>query len=379
MPPKKILTPLQLGPYRLRSRVFMAPLTRMRAGERNVPTEMNVEYYRQRASAGLIVTEATPVSPSGHGYVHTPGIHTEEQRDGWRPITKAVHEAGGVIFQQLFHAGRLSHPDLQPGGVLPVAPSAIRPSGVSPTYSGPKERVTPRALEAGEMAGVIDEFRRAALLSLEAGFDGVEIHSANGYLPDEFLNSGSNHRTDEWGGPVENRARFLLEITDAAIGVWGASRVGVRLSPSNIVGDIEDADRPATYSYAVRKLNERGVSYVHIVSPRVQDNEDIVTTLPLGPERFRPLLTGETRLIAAGGYQPADAEDLIQSGHADAVAFGRWFIANPDLPLRIELDAVLNRCDRSTFYGGTEKGYTDYPTLSSAKIASVSEGVCHAA
>ena len=365
----KLLSPLALGPYVLSNRIIMAPLTRTRSGERNVPREMNVQYYRQRASAGLIISEATPVSPFGHGYRGTPGIHTEEQRDGWRPITKAVHDEGGLIFQQLWHVGRLSHQDLQPGGVLPVAPSAIRPSGDALTPDGPKPRPTPRALDVSEIPGIIEEFRRGAQLALEAGFDGVEVHGANGYLPDQFLNSGSNHRTDQWGGSVENRARFLLALTDAVIGVWGADRVGVRLSPTNEHGDISDENRWATYSYAVTEVNKRKPAYIHLVSPRVSGNLDVQPELDLGPDRFRPLVTGNTRLIAAGGYKPADAEALLERGDADAVAFGRLFIANPDLPRRIELGAELNPYDRSTFYTRGTEGYTDYPTLEQIEAA----------
>ncbi len=366
---EKLLSPLNLGPYVLRNRVVMAPLTRMRAGERNVPREMNVAYYRQRASAGLVITEATPVSPFGHGYRGTPGIHTEEQRDGWRPITKAVHEEGGLIFQQLWHVGRLSHQDLQPGAVLPVAPSAIRPSGDALTLEGPKPRPTPRALEAAEIPGIVEEFRRGARLALEAGFDGVEVHGANGYLPDQFLNTSSNQRTDNWGGSIENRARLLLAITDAVISVWGADRVGVRLSPTNQHGDIEDDNRLETYSYAVAEVNRRRPAYIHLVSPRVSGNLDVTSVLDLGPDRFRPLVTGSTVLIAAGGYKPAEAEELLRRGDADAVAFGRLFIANPDLPRRIALGAPLNAYDRSTFYSRGAKGYVDYPTLEQMEIA----------
>jgi N-ethylmaleimide reductase len=360
---QKLLSSLDLGPYVLRNRIVMAPLTRTRAGERNVPREMNVDYYRQRASAGLIITEATPVSPFGHGYRGTPGIHTEEQRDGWRPITNAVHDADGLIFQQLWHVGRLSHQDLQPGGALPVAPSAIRPSGDALTFDGPKPRPTPRALEAAEIPGIIEEFRRGAQLALEAGFDGVEVHGANGYLPDQFLNTSSNKRPDEWGGSLENRARFLLAVTDAVISVWGADRVGVRLSPTNRHGDIEDHNRLETYTHAVREVNKRKPAYIHLVSPRVSGNLDVEPELNLGPDIFRPLITGDTRLIAAGGYKPADGEALLERGDADAVAFGRLFIANPDLPRRIALGATLNSYDRSTFYTRGTEGYLDYPTL----------------
>jgi N-ethylmaleimide reductase len=367
---KKLMTPLMLGPYKLRNRVVMAPLTRTRAGDRSVPREMNVTYYRQRASAGLIISEATTVSPFGYGYRGTPGIHTEEQRDAWKRITDAVHEEGGLIFLQLWHVGRISHQDLQPGGVLPVSASAIRPKGKALTHDGPKPHPTPRALGSEEIAGVIEEYRRGAQLSMEAGFDGVEVHGANGYLPDQFLNSGSNNRTDDWGGSIENRARFLLSVTDAVVDVWGAVRVGVRLSPANRHGDIDDANRWETYSYAVRELNKRSLAYLHLVSPRVDGAVDAETKMDLGPERFRPLITGNTRLIVAGGYKPADAESLLDLGIADAVAFGRLFISNPDLPKRIELDAPLNEYDRKTFYAQGVEGYLDYPTLSHDAIQS---------
>jgi N-ethylmaleimide reductase len=368
MTTKKLLSSLALGPYTLRNRVLMAPLTRTRAGDRNVPREMNVTYYRQRATAGLIITEATPVSPYGHGYWGTPGIHTEEQRDGWRRITDAVHEEGGLIFQQLWHVGRISHQDLQPGSVLPVSASAIRPKGNALTRDGLKPHPTPRALRSDEIPGVIGEFRRGAQLAMEAGFDGVEVHGANGYLPDQFLNSGSNDRTDEWGGPIENRARFLLAVTDAVVNVWGADRVGVRLSPANRHGDIDDTNRHETYTYAVRELNNRKLAYIHLVSPRVDGAEDAETVMDLGPERFRPLVTGRTRLIVAGGYRPADAESLVNRGIADAVAFGRLFISNPDLSKRIELDAPLNAYDRKTFYARGTEGYLDYPALDAVQL-----------
>jgi N-ethylmaleimide reductase len=368
---KKLLSPLDLGPYVLRNRIVMAPLTRTRAGDGNIQGSMNVEYYRQRSSAGLIITEGTPVSQFGHGYRGTPGIHNEEQRDGWRAITTAVHEEGGRIFLQLWHVGRLSHQNLQPGGVLPVAPSALRASGDALTADGPRPRPTPRALEASEIPAVIEEFRRGAQLAQQAGFDGVEVHGANGYLPDQFLNSFSNHRTDEWGGSLENRARFLTSVTDAVVNVWGSDRVGVRLSPANKYGDIEDDNRLQTYSYAVKELNRRQLAYVHLVGPRVSGNLDVQPELDLGPERFRSLITGQTRLIVAGGYKPFDAEAVLQSGNADAVAFGRLFLANPDLPRRIALGAEMNPYDRSTFYTRGAEGYTDYLTLDQLEAATL--------
>src|ERR1700741_1042821 len=305
---KMLLTPMAVGPYTMRNRVVMAPLTRTRAGDRNVPREMNVVYYRQRATAGLIISEATSVSPFGYGYYGTPGIHTEEQRDAWKRITDAVHEEGGLMFLQLWHVGRISHVDLQPGGVLPVSASAIRPLGSALARDGLKPHPTPRALRPEEIAAMIEEYRRGAQLSMQAGFDGVEVHGANGYLPDQFLNTGSNQRTDEWGGSVANRARFLLGVTDAVVDLWGSDRVGVRLSPANRHGDIDDSNRWETYSFAVRELNKRNLAYLHLVSPRVDGAEDAETKMALGPERSRPLIPGKTRLIVAGGYNPADAE-----------------------------------------------------------------------
>jgi N-ethylmaleimide reductase len=371
---KKLMTPLTVGPYELRNRVVMAPLTRTRAGDRNIPREMNIVYYRQRANAGLIISEATSVSPSGYGYYGTPGIHTEEQRDAWKRITDPVHEEGGLIFLQLWHVGRISHQDLQPRGVLPVSASAVQPRGNALTRDGLKPHPSPRALTPGEIDGVVEEYRRGAQLAMEAGFDGVEVHGANGYLPDQFLNSGSNSRTDEWGGSIENRARFLLAVTDAVVDVWGADRVGVRLSPANRHGDIDDANRWETYSYVVRELNKRTLAYLHLVSPRVDGAEDAKTTIDLGPERFRPLITGNTRLVVAGGYKPADAESILNHGIADAVAFGRLFISNPDLPRRIELDAPLNAYDRKTFYAHGVEGYIDYPTLDAASLVQYVDG-----
>ena len=328
---------------------------------------MNAVYHRQRATAGLIISEATSVSPFGYGYYGTPGIHTEEQRDAWKRIADVVHEEGGLIFLQLWHVGRISHQDLQPGRALPVSASAIRPRGSASTRDGLKQHPTPRALRPEEIAAVIEEYRRGAQLSMQAGFDGVEVHGANGYLPGQFLNTGSNQRTDGWGGSVANRARFVLAVTDAVVDVWGPDRVGVRLSPANRHGDINDANRWETYSYAVRELNKRNLAYLHLVSPRVDGADDAETKMDLGPERFRPLITGKTRLIVAGGYKPADAESLLDRGIADAVAFGRLLISNPDLPKRIALDAPLNAYDRKTFYARGVEGYIDYPTLGAAE------------
>jgi N-ethylmaleimide reductase len=325
-------------------------------------------YYAQRATAGLIISEATQVSPFGQGYVHTPGIHTPEQVQGWKKVTSAVHAAGGRIFLQLWHVGRASHQDLQPGGVLPVAPSAIAREGMAPTATGMKRHPVPRALETAEIPGIVAEFRQGAQLAMDAGFDGVEIHGANGYLLDQFLNSNSNIRTDEYGGSIANRARFHLAVTDAVVTVWGRDRVGIRLSPAGTFGDMFDATRWETYSYLVRELNNRQLAYLHFVEPRADERRTTAGEPhpDLGTNRFRPLITGTTRVISAGGHDRLSGEATLASGDADAIAFGRWFISNPDLPLRFAQRAPLNPYDRSTFYGGTAVGYTDYPALESS-------------
>lgn len=359
-----LLTPVKLGPLSLPNRVVMAPLTRMRAHmPGNIPWELNAEYYRQRAEAGLIISEATPISPTGYGYYGTPGIHTEAQMEGWKKVTNAVHEAGGHMFLQLWHVGRQSHPDLQPGGVLPVAPSAICSGGQSHTKEGLKPHPVPRALALEEIPGIVADFAHGASLAKEAGFDGVEVHGANGYLLEQFLSDHANLRTDRYGGPLENRARFFREVVAAAVGVWGGERVGVRISPSNTYGGIEHTDRWATYAYLVGELNRFGLAYVHLVEPRVAGNVDIEPEHDLGGERFRPLIVGDTKLISAGGHSQASGNRAIAEGSADLVAYGRNFIANPDLVERFRQSAPLNPYDRSTFYGGSAKGYTDYPLL----------------
>ncbi len=361
-----LFSSLTLGPLTLPNRIFMAPLTRMRATmPGNVPGELNALYYRQRATAGLIITEATPVSPYGHGYFKTPGIHTEAQAEGWKQVTDAVHEEGGRIFCQLWHVGRQSHPNLQPGGVLPVAPSALASDGESPVPSGiSKKHVVPRALETDEIPGIVEEFRRGAELAKAAGFDGVEVHGANGYLLEQFLLAGSNRRTDRYGGSVENRARFYLEVVAAVTAVWGGDRVGARLSPANTYGGVDDPDRWGVFSYLVEQLDRFRLAYLHFVEPRVAGNTDRARyDERLSSRNFRPFMTGNTRLVSAGGHDDASATQAVERGEADAVAFGRLFIANPDLVQRFRSQGPLNRYDRSTFYGGTEAGYTDYPAL----------------
>ncbi|HEX8905746.1 MAG TPA: alkene reductase [Longimicrobiaceae bacterium] len=354
---RNLFTPFQLGPYELRNRLVMAPMTRSRAGEGNVVTDLTVEYYRQRSTAGLIVSEGTQVSPRGVGYTHTPGIHGDEQVVAWRKVTEAVHAEGGRIFAQLWHTGRVSHPSFH-GGQLPVAPSAIGFQGQVLTYEGMQPYVTPRALETDEVAGVVAQFAEAAKRAYEAGFDGVELHGANGYLIDQFLRDGSNQRTDRYGGSLNNRVRFLTEVTQAVVDVWGGDRVGVRLSPKVPNNGMSDSDPEATFSYAAYALNPFGLAYLHVVEP--------VSGLMAAPgPRVTPALRAIFRgpLIANGGYTGEAANEAIARGEADRVSLAVAFLANPDLPRRIREGAPLNQPDRATFYGGDERGYVDYPTL----------------
>jgi N-ethylmaleimide reductase len=354
-----LFTPIQLGALALPDRVVMAPMTRNRAGPGNIPGALAAEYYRQRASAGLIITEATQVSPQGVGYPGTPGIHSAEQVAGWRRVTDAVHAAGGRIFLQLWHVGRISHPSLQPDGALPVAPSAVAAAGDAFTASGPQPFVTPRALETEEIPGIAAQFENGARHALAAGFDGVEIHGANGYLIDQFLRDGTNRRTDRYGGSVENRGRFLLEVTKAVAGVWGPDRVGVRLSPQSDFNDMHDSDPAATFGYAAQALAPFGLAYLHVVEP-------VGTTTPLAA-RLKQAFRGQ--LIVNGGSNRALAEAALARGEADLVSFGASFLANPDLPLRLARNAALNAPDPATFYGGDQRGYTDYPALDASLAA----------
>src|SRR6478672_2858915 len=328
----KLFTPTQVGPYRLSHRVVMAPLTRMRSDPGDIPSDLMVKYYTQRSSdGGLIVSEATPVSIHGNGYAGAPGIYSDTKIAGWRRVTDAVHAKGGRIFQQLWHVGRQSHVDLQPNGEAPVAPSAIPAQGYAYTKRGEKPFSMPRALELHEIPGIIEEFRSGAERALRAGFDGVEIHGANGYLPDQFLQDGTNKRTDEYGGPIENRARFLLEITQAAISVWGAYRVGVRIAPSGTYGSMSDSNPAATFGYVVTELDRLGIAYLHVVEPRIKGIEEIAKgQAPIAAQHLRQKFN--RTLIAAGGFTGESAAALIAAGDAELVAFGRHFISNPDLP-----------------------------------------------
>jgi N-ethylmaleimide reductase len=365
----KLFAPTQVGPYRLSHRVVMAPLTRMRSDPGDIPSDLMVEYYTQRASdGGLIISEATPVSIRGYGYAGAPGIYSDTQIAGWRRVTDAVHAKGGRIFLQLWHVGRQSHVDLQPNGEAPVAPSAIAAEGYAYTKHGEAPFSMPRALELHEIPAIIEEFRSGAARALRAGFDGVEIHGANGYLPDQFLQDGTNKRTDEYGGPIENRARFLLEATRAAISVWGADRVGVRISPSSKYGSMSDSNPQAIFGYVTTELNRLGIAYLHVVEPRINGTEEIAHgQAPVAAQHLRSKFS--RTLIAAGGYTPASAEAIVTSGDADLVAFGRHFISNPDLPERLRRGLPLNHYDRSTFYGGDARGYTDYPRAEATAAA----------
>ena len=356
-----LFTPVKIGPHQLCHRVVMAPLTRMRSNPGDIPSDLMVTYYSQRASkGGLIVSEATPVSIRGYGYAGAPGIYSDGQIEGWRRVTDAVHAKGGRIFLQLWHVGRQSHTDLQPNGEPPVAPSAIAAEGYAYTSQGEVPFSMPRALAPEEIPGIVEEFRAGAERALRAGFDGVELHGANGYLPDQFLQDGTNKRTDEYGGPIENRARFLLEITQAAISVWGADRVGVRLSPSGTYGSMSDSDPAATFAYVAGQLDRLGVAYLHVVEPRIKGIEEIGKGhAPVAAQHLRQKFSGT--LIAAGGFTGESAAAIVAAGDADLVAFGRHFLSNPDLPERLRRNLPLNRYDRSTFYGGDGRGYIDYP------------------
>lgn len=359
-----LFTPVRLGRTQLANRIVMAPLTRNRAAmPGNLPQDINVTYYAQRASAGLIITEATPISPMAHGYPALPGIYSAEQVQGWNKVVDAVHAKGGKIYMQLWHVGRISHPSLLPGNALPVAPSAIRPAGQAFTYDGLQDYVTPRALETDEIPGIIEDYRTAAANALAAGFDGVEVHAANGYLLDQFLRDGTNQRGDQYGGSIANRTRLLLEVVVAVSKVWGADRVGVRLSPVNPFNDMRDSNPQALFNHVAEALGPFGLAYLHVV----EGDTSGAAPEPFDFAELRRAWRGN--YIANGGYDLARGNAAVASGHADAVAYGVPFIANPDLVERFRLQAPLNEADQGTFYGGAEQGYIDYPTLSQSDTA----------
>jgi len=354
--PVNLFSPIQLGKIALVNRIVMAPLTRNRAGEGNVPGDINAQYYRQRASAGLIITEASQVSAQGVGYPNTPGIYSKAQVDGWRAVTEAVHNEGGHIFIQLWHVGRISHPSLQPDGRLPVSASAIRPEGEAITYQGMQAYVEPHALETDEIPGIIEQYRSAAKNAKAAGFDGIEIHSANGYLLDQFLRDGCNHRTDSYGGSLENRSRLLIEVIQAVLETWDAGQVGVRISPENSFNDIRDSDPQTLFNYVATALSSFGLAYLHVL-----EGDMLGGTSVLDYQEIKQRFGGH--YMANCGYTFDKASSALQQGRADLVAFGSLYIANPDLVERFRQQAPLNTPNPDTFYGGDEKGYTDYPFL----------------
>jgi N-ethylmaleimide reductase len=358
----KLFEPFQIGAIpRLSHRVVMAPLTRMRSTQPgDIPGSLALEYYTQRASeGGLIITEATTVAVTGRGYLGAPGIYSDDQIVGWKKITDAVHAKGGIILLQLWHVGRSAHVDLT-GGDAPVGPSEVPYEGQAYTQNGWVPVSPNRALKLEEIPGIMEAYRQGALRAKAAGFDGVEIHSANGYLLDQFLQDGSNKRTDAYGGPVANRARLLLEVTSAVISVWGKERVGVRLGPNSIFNGMSDSNPDVTFGYAADELRKLGIAYLHLIEPRIDGNVAIKDGLPpVAAAQMKKIFKGT--VMAAGGFEADTAEEIIEKGDAELVAFGRHFIANPDLPRRIREGLALNPYDRDTFYGGNARGYTDYP------------------
>jgi N-ethylmaleimide reductase len=363
----QLFTPSQIGPITLRHRVVMAPLTRSRSVQPgDVPGDLMLDYYRQRASdGGFIISEATSISITGRGWFGAPGMYSDQQVEGWKKIVRSVHAKGGWMFSQLWHTGRSSNSETT-GGSMPVSAS------VNPSYwenasdhpvSAPSGWVSPsphRALDISEIPGIVDDYRKAAERAKAAGFDGVELHSGNGYLPDQFLQDGSNKRTDAYGGSIENRSRFLLEIVEALVSVWGGDRVAVRFAPSGTWNSMSDSNPQVLFGYVAEQLNRFGLAYLHIIEPRVKGNIVLVEgQAPVASERLRKIFKG--KIIAAGGFEPETAEEIVEKGDADAVAFGRYFLSNPDLPKRIQLGVPLNKYDRDTFYTFDARGYTDYP------------------
>ena len=350
-----LFAPAVLGTLPLANRIVMAPLTRSRAAEGNVPQALNARYYAQRASAGLIISEATQITPQGQGYPKTPGIHSDAQIAGWQGVTRAVHARGGKIFLQLWHVGRISHPVTLADGSLPVAPSAIRPAGEIYTEQGMKPFVTPRALTSSDLPGLVEDFRRAAANAKTAGFDGVEIHAANGYLIDQFLRDGTNQRTDAYGGSIDHRARLLREVTEAVLTVWEPGRVGVRLSPVNAFNDIADSAPQVTFEAVTKQLNAYGLAYLHVVEDRSSGYDF---------QRLRQIFNGA--YIANGDYERDIAIAAVAGEQADFIAFGKLFIANPDLPERLRRNGPYNAPRPASFYAGGAEGYDDYPALDTA-------------
>lgn len=355
----------KLGDIDIKNRILMAPLTRSRAHANGTPSDLAPKYYAQRASAGLIISEASQISPTAQGYINTPGIYSDAHVEGWKAVTKAVHDKGGKIVLQLWHVGRISHTSIQPDGQAPVAPSAIQAKTQVFTPDGPAEASMPRALEANEIPGIIEEYRQAAIKAKEAGFDGVEIHAANGYLLDQFQRDSTNKRIDAYGGSVENRIRLTTEVVDAVNSVFGAGAVGIRLSPTGKFNDLSDSDPATTFGALIDALNDKGLAYLHIVenfgAPQSEDELAILKSLR---KRWKGAY------IANGGYdEKAVADKVLKGGYADAIAYGRLFISNPDLPARLESGAAFNDMRQELFYMGGAEGYVDYPTLDEATQA----------
>ncbi|HEC11820.1 MAG TPA: alkene reductase [Acidiferrobacteraceae bacterium] len=349
-----LFSPISVGKLTLSNRMVMAPMTRNRANQNNAPHTLNIEYYQQRATAGLIITEASQVSPEGVGYPATPGIYSKEQVDGWRGVTHAVHAEGGHIFIQLWYCGRISHPDMLPDKQIPVAPSALQPKGDAITFTGPQPFVTPRALETDEIPTIVAQYKHAAEMAKKAGFDGIEIHSANGYLIDQFLRDGTNQRTDQYGDSAENRMRFLNEILDTVCEVWPNTRVGLRLSPENSFNTMSDSDPQTHFAYFVSQLQPRNLAYLHVLEGDMMTKQRRVDYRALRGS-FKGIY------IANNGYDKTRAQNALTKGDCDLVAFGVPFLANPDLVYRYQNDLLLNEPDTDTFYGGDTHGYTDYP------------------
>jgi len=351
----KLFDNLRIGNLELKNRIIMAPMTRSRADDAGVQPEIVAEYYRQRASAGLIITEATNISPMAKGYVRTPGIYTDEQIESWRKVTGAVHARGGKIFLQIFHTGRIALPDFLPEGALPLAPSAVKANGKNYTDNGMKDFVEPREMTIVEIKQTVEDFANAAKNAIAAGFDGVELHAANGYLVHQFLGTNTNLRADEYGGSFENRARFLFEVIDAISGAIGSQRLGVKLSPSVPFNDMEDADAEEFYPFIVEELNGKNLGYLHI------GFEETPTTEINWHEKLRRIYNGV--YFANGGFTEESGEEFLAENKADAIVYGKLFLANPDLPERFRENARLNELDDSTLYSTGEKGYTDYPAI----------------
>lgn len=354
-----LFQPVTMGTLRLSNRIVMAPLTRSRAAKGDIAGILQAEYYAQRATAGLIISEATQISQQGKGYGFTPGIYSPEQIAGWQLVTKAVHEAGGHMFAQLWHVGRISHPDLQKEGQLPVAPSALKPEGQAFTETGFKPFVTPRALTTDDIGEIVAQYTHAAECAKKAGFDGIEIHAANGYLLDQFVRDKTNQRTDEYGGSLENRIRIVMEVLDAVTCVWPSNRVAIRLSPVSTVNDIIDSQPMQTFSYLVEQLNRFNLAYLHCVEGVTTVTRDIPSEFSF--KKIRQLFNG--LYVANNGYDLERAIEARQQNLADLIAFGRPFIANPDLVKRLQTGAPLVEAPREFWYGGDGKGYIDWPTL----------------